>query len=68
MHTNNYIDINRESWNSRLDSHLKSEFYDLGSFLEGKNSLNEIELNLLGDIRENLFYIFNAILVKTVFL
>ena len=51
MDVSNYININRESWNRRLDSHLKSEFYDLESFLEGKNSLNEIELNLLGDIK-----------------
>ena len=46
----NYIEINRKSWNSRVDIHLKSEFYDLNNFLEGKTSLNDIELNLLGDI------------------
>ena len=46
----NYIEINRQSWNNRTDAHLKSEFYDLDGFLNGKNSLNEIELNLLGDI------------------
>lgn len=47
----NYIEINRESWNNRIDTHLKSEFYDLDGFLNGKTSLNEIELNLLGDIK-----------------
>ncbi len=46
----NYIEINRESWNNRIDSHLKSEFYDLAGFLKGKSSLKEIELNLLGAI------------------
>ena len=51
MDANNYIDLNRESWNNRVEPHLKSEFYDLESFLKGKNSLNEIELNLLGDIK-----------------
>ena len=51
MDANNYLDINRESWNNRLEPHLKSEFYDLESFLKGKNSLNEIELNLLGEIK-----------------
>jgi 2-polyprenyl-3-methyl-5-hydroxy-6-metoxy-1,4-benzoquinol methylase len=46
----NYIEINRQSWNNRTEVHLKSEFYDLAGFLNGKTSLNEIELNLLGDI------------------
>lgn len=47
----NYIEINRQSWNNRTDTHLKSEFYDLDGFLKGKTSLNEIELNLLGNIK-----------------
>lgn len=46
----NYIDINRNSWNNRTGIHLKSEFYDLAGFLKGKNSLNDIELSLLGNI------------------
>ena len=46
-----YIKINRASWNNRLDSHLKSDFYDLKGFLSGTSSLNEIELNLLGNIK-----------------
>ncbi|KAA0248858.1 MAG: SAM-dependent methyltransferase, partial [Chlorobiota bacterium] len=25
----NYIEINRQSWNNRVATHLKSEFYDL---------------------------------------
>ncbi len=47
----NYIEINRQSWNNRTETHLKSEFYDLNGFLNGKTSLNEIELNLLGNIK-----------------
>ncbi|MBM3206785.1 MAG: SAM-dependent methyltransferase, partial [Candidatus Staskawiczbacteria bacterium] len=31
----NYIEINRQSWNIRTETHLKSEFYDLGKFLNG---------------------------------
>lgn len=46
----NYIEINRQSWNNRTDTHLKSEFYDLNGFIKGKTSLNSIELDLLGDI------------------
>ena len=48
---NNYIEINRQSWNNRTDIHLKSEFYDLENFINGKNSLNTIELELLGDLK-----------------
>jgi len=47
----NYIEINKLSWNKRTVSHLKSDFYDVEGFLKGKSSLNEIELNLLGDVK-----------------
>jgi 2-polyprenyl-3-methyl-5-hydroxy-6-metoxy-1,4-benzoquinol methylase len=47
----NYIEINRQSWNNRTETHLKSEFYNLAAFLNGKSSLNDIELNLLGNIK-----------------
>ncbi len=48
---NNYLEINRQSWNTRTDIHLKSEFYDLDGFMNGKTSLNSIELELLGDVK-----------------
>ena len=48
---NEYIEINRQSWNNRVETHLKSEFYDLENFLKGKTSLNPIELQLLGDMK-----------------
>ncbi len=47
----NYTEINRNSWNTKTDFHMKSEFYDLNGFLKGKSSLNEIELNLLGEVK-----------------
>ena len=47
---NNYIEINRRSWNNKTDIHIKSEFYDLKSFIKGKTSLNSIELELLGAV------------------
>lgn len=46
----NYIEINKESWNNRTDVHVNSEFYDVKGFLGGKSSLNSIELELLGDV------------------
>lgn len=47
---NNYIEVNKASWNKRTDVHLESEFYDVKGFIAGKTSLNEIELDLLGTI------------------
>lgn len=47
----NYIEVNRNSWNSRVDTHLKSDFYNLNGFLKGETSLNPIELAFLGDIK-----------------
>ena len=46
----NYIEINKQSWNSRVDAHLASDFYDVKGFLAGNSSLNPIELELLGDV------------------
>lgn len=47
----NYIEINKETWNVKTDIHVGSDFYDMASFLAGKTSLNDIELNLLGNIK-----------------
>jgi ubiquinone/menaquinone biosynthesis C-methylase UbiE len=33
-----------------VEAHLKSAFYDMEGFMKGHTSLNEIELNLLGDV------------------
>lgn len=46
-----YLNINRHAWNNRLATHLKSEFYDVESFIKGQTSLNSIELELLGDLK-----------------
>ena len=45
-----YLKINKASWNNRLEAHYSSEFYDVEAFINGKSSLNPIELDLLGDI------------------
>lgn len=46
----NYLEINRRSWNERVPHHLSSGFYNVEGFLQGNTSLNSIELELLGDI------------------
>lgn len=45
-----YFDVNKDSWNRRLSVHVESKFYDNESFIRGKNSLNEPELDLLGNV------------------
>lgn len=47
----NYKEVNKASWNTRVDVHLDSAFYDVSGFVDGKTSLNEIELNMLGDVK-----------------
>ncbi|MCF1427434.1 MAG: class I SAM-dependent methyltransferase [Shewanella sp.] len=44
-----YLEINRKGWDARTRIHLDSSFYDVPGFLAGKSSLNEIELDALGD-------------------
>ena len=46
----NYLEINKNSWNAKVEPHLKSDFYFVDEFLNGRTSLNSIELELLGDI------------------
>lgn len=47
----NYLAINRATWNQKTEVHIKSDFYAVDAFLNGKNTLNRIELDLLGDVR-----------------
>ncbi|WP_326983793.1 class I SAM-dependent methyltransferase [Chryseobacterium sp. MYb264] len=47
----NYLEINKNSWNAKVEPHLKSDFYFVNEFLEGRTSLNSIELELLGDVK-----------------
>lgn len=45
-----YLEINRSSWNAKVEPHLKSDFYFVDEFLKGRTSLNSIELEMIGDI------------------
>lgn len=54
----NYIKINKESWNNRTDVHIKSDFYDMDGFMYGKSSLKSIELDLLGDVSGKIDFTF----------
>ena len=46
-----HFELNKKNWDRRTEIHLRSEFYDLAGFLEGKSSLNPPELALLGDVK-----------------
>ncbi|MCB9197505.1 MAG: class I SAM-dependent methyltransferase [Flavobacteriales bacterium] len=52
MTKKNYIEINRSNWNSRVEVHVNSEFYNTEHFSKGNSSLNSIELDLLSDIKK----------------
>jgi len=45
-----YLNTNRNSWNVWAEANFDSDFYDVPGFLAGRNSLNAIELELLGDV------------------
>ncbi len=45
-----YKESNRIAWNQRVEPHLQSELYDLEGFKSGATSLNQIELDLLGNV------------------
>jgi len=49
---NNYKSINKQLWNEKTEAHVDSKFYDTKGFLEGKTSLNSVELDLLGDVKD----------------
>ncbi|WP_163930756.1 bifunctional 2-polyprenyl-6-hydroxyphenol methylase/3-demethylubiquinol 3-O-methyltransferase UbiG [Paraferrimonas sp. SM1919] len=50
MEIKDYKQINKAAWNARTELHLTSSFYDVDAFLKSKNSLNALELNLLGEL------------------
>lgn len=45
-----YSTINKSTWDDKVDVHMASDFYDMNGFLKGKTTLNDIELELLGDV------------------
>ncbi len=46
----NYLELNKETWDRRAEKHFDSAFYDVDGFLQGKTTLQEIELQELGEI------------------
>lgn len=50
MGSDDYLKYNRDAWNSKVESHLASDFYRLKDFKSGWNSISEIEAPLLKGI------------------
>jgi hypothetical protein len=50
-----YLNINRKLWNDKTSVHYQSDFYDVKSFIKGKDSLNPIEIEPV-----KVYYICNA--------
>jgi 2-polyprenyl-3-methyl-5-hydroxy-6-metoxy-1,4-benzoquinol methylase len=44
-----YFEANKRKWDKATPFHVASDFYDVPAFLNGKSSLNNIELELLGN-------------------
>ena len=48
---NKYFEVNKATWNEKVNIHAKSEMYDLETFKNGKSSLMKYELDALGDVK-----------------
>lgn len=45
-----YLSINKKAWDKRTKVHINSKFYDVAGFIQGKSSLNDIELEEVGAV------------------
>ena len=50
MEEKDAFEINRRMWNARVPLHLASRMYDVESFVDGRNSLTALDLELLGEV------------------
>lgn len=49
---NDVFESNKKAWDKKTPYHLKSELYDLEGFKKGKSSLNFIELEEVGNVKD----------------
>ncbi len=50
MNMDDFSKANRELWDAKVAVHKDSEFYDVKGFLEGKDTLDPIEVEEVGDV------------------
>lgn len=46
-----FFEINKKLWDQKTDVHVKSAFYDNESFMKGRNSLDNIVMENIGDVK-----------------
>ena len=50
MNSENYLQINKQTWNSKVAIHVVSDFYEQENFINGKIMLPQTDLDALGDV------------------
>jgi 2-polyprenyl-3-methyl-5-hydroxy-6-metoxy-1,4-benzoquinol methylase len=50
MKSENYLQINKQTWNNKVAIHIDSDFYEQEQFLNGKITLPQTDLEALGDV------------------
>ncbi len=48
--SDNYLEVNKNAWNQKTEIHIGSDFYDMPSFISGKNVLPDLDIEMLGNI------------------
>lgn len=52
-----YLSVNQQGWDRRVQTHVTSDFYDVAGFLTGNSSLQEIELAALNVEGKSLLHL-----------
>src|SRR5882762_6563148 len=47
----NWLEYNRANWDERVPIHVDGTFYDLAGFVAGRETLTEMDLAEVGDVR-----------------
>ena len=50
MNSENYLQINKQTWNNKVAIHVASDFYEQENFINGKITLPQIDLDALGNV------------------
>ena len=50
MKSENYLQINKQTWNNKVAIHIDSDFYEQEQFLNGKITIPQTDLEALGDV------------------
>lgn len=51
MENSDYIELNKQTWNNKVDVHVNSDFYEQENFINGKNTLPQTDLIAIGDVK-----------------